>query len=291
MDATPWPDGRRAAFALSFDVDAESAILAVDPGYASRLSTMSHQAYGPKVGVPRILRMLAREGLDATFFVPGLTVDRYPATVEQILAGGHELGHHGYCHKPFHLFDEAGRRREIERGLASFERVAGVRPDGFRAPWWELSEDAPDLLAEYGFSYDSSMMDDDRPYLLATSTRCLAELPVHWMLDDWEQYAFLPEPDVGSVIESPAKVLDLWLSELDALAAEGGLFVLTCHPFLSGRASRVAVLERLIAHARAIEGLWMTTLGEIARHVHRAVPTAAARPVPLVALEEDVYAR
>src|SRR5204863_399859 len=84
---------------------------------------------------------------------------------------------------------------------------------------------------------------DDRPYLLDTGSGILAELPVHWMLDDWEQYAFLPEPNVGAVIESPAKVLDLWTGELDALAAEGGLMILTSHPFLSGQASRVATLR------------------------------------------------
>ena len=77
-----WPDGHRAALSLTFDVDAESAILAVDPSYAGRLSTMSHQRYGPSVGVPRILRMLERTGVRATFFVPGLTADLHPAMVE-----------------------------------------------------------------------------------------------------------------------------------------------------------------------------------------------------------------
>ena len=135
------------------------------------------------------------------------------------------------------------------------------------------------------------MMDDDRPYLLDTGRGTLAELPVHWLLDDWEQYAFLPEPHIGSVIESPAKVLDLWRGELDALTDEGGLFVLTSHPFLSGRAARVATLERLTVHARALEGLWVAPLGEIARHTLAAVPPAEARPVPVVSIEEDVYGR
>ena len=63
---------------------------------------MSHQAYGPKVGVPRIMRMLERTGVRATFFVPGLTADLYPAMVESIVAAGHELGHHGYSHVPYH---------------------------------------------------------------------------------------------------------------------------------------------------------------------------------------------
>ncbi|MGN6380371.1 MAG: polysaccharide deacetylase family protein [Gaiellales bacterium] len=291
MAGFSWPDGNRAAFALTFDVDAESAILAVDPAYAGRLSTMSHQAYGPRVGVPRLLRMLERNGIVATFFVPGLTADRYPHMVEAIVEAGHEVGHHGYSHVPFHAMDADGRRRELDRASASLERITGRRPEGFRAPWWELTDDSPRLLAEHGIRWDSSMMDDDRPYLMDTGHGVLAELPVHWMLDDWEQYAFLPEPNVGAVIESPAKVLDLWRSELDALTDDGGLFVSTSHPFLSGRASRVATLERLAVHARGLEGLWVAPLGEIARHTLDSVPEGEARPVPVVTIEEDVYGR
>ena len=190
-----WPAGHRAALSLTFDVDAESAVLAVDPVYARRLSTMSHQRYGPKVGVPRILRMLERTGVRATFFVPGLTADLHPAMVEAVLAAGHELGHHGYSHVPYHRMTDDEQRRDIDRAFASLERAGGgIRPDGFRAPWWELTNSTPAILSEFGFAWDSSLMDDDRPYLLDTGTSVLAELPVHWMLDDWEQYAFLPEP-------------------------------------------------------------------------------------------------
>src|SRR5690242_4012772 len=102
MDGSLWPDGTRASCAFTFDVDAESAILAVDPAYARRLTTMSHQAYGPRVGVPRLLRMLAGRGVRATFFVPGLTADRYPATVAAIAEAGHEIGNHGYSHVQLH---------------------------------------------------------------------------------------------------------------------------------------------------------------------------------------------
>ncbi len=289
MSAFPWPDAARAGCALTFDVDAESAILAVDRAYARRLTTMSHQAYGPKVGVPRLLRMLERQSLTASFFVPGLTADRYPRTVEAIAEAGHEIGHHGYSHVQLHRLDEGEERRELERGIESLERITGRRPAGFRAPWWELNDRTPGLLGEYGFRYDSSLMDDDRPYLLDTGRGLLAELPVHWMLDDWEQYAFLPEPDVGSNIESPAKVLDLWTSELDALADEGGMFILTSHPFLSGRPSRVVTLERVIEHARARRDVWMGSLGDIAEHTHAAIPAGEARPVPVCTIEEDVY--
>ncbi len=284
-----WPEAKHSAFALSFDVDAESAILAVDPGFATRVSTMSHQAYGPRVGVPRILEMLQRQGLKATFFVPGLTADRYPETVEAIAAGGHEVGHHGYSHTPFHALSPERQRAEIEGGLASLERITGAPPRGFRAPWWELTEQLPDLLSEYGFEYDSSLMDDDRPYLLETSRGRLVELPVHWIMDDWEQYAFLPEPNVGTVIESPAKVLEMWSLEMEALADDGGLFILTCHPFISGRPSRVRAIESLIERARHRGDTWISSLGSIAAHVRSNLPAESARPLSIVRIEEGVY--
>jgi peptidoglycan/xylan/chitin deacetylase (PgdA/CDA1 family) len=285
-----WPDGHRAALSLTFDVDAESAILAVDPVYARRLSTMSHQRYGPRVGVPRILRMLERTGVRATFFIPGLTADLHPEMVHAVLEAGHELGHHGYSHVPYHRMTDDEQRRDIERAFASLERAGGgLRPDGFRAPWWELTNSTPGILSEFGFAWDSSLMDDDHPYLLDTGTSVLAELPVHWMLDDWEQYAFLPEPHIGAVIESPAKVLDLWGSELEALAGEGGLMVHTSHPFLSGRASRVATLERVVERARELGGIWIASAGEIAAHVRDTVPPGEARPVVPVEIEEDIY--
>ncbi len=271
LPADFWPAGRRAAAAISFDVDAESAILADRPEAAARLTVMSHQAYGPRVGVPRLLRILERRGLRATFFVPGYTADRYPDVVRAIRDAGHEIGHHGYLHEPVFRASAEEEESFLVRGLEALDRIAGVRPLGYRAPWWETTYRTPALLARHGFRYDSSLMDDDRPYLLATEPGAgaptLVEIPIQWALDDWEQYAFLPDLTGSGVIESPRKVLELWSAELDALVAEAGCFVLTMHPFLSGRASRAAALDELLGRMQEVDGLWIPTLGEIADHV------------------------
>jgi peptidoglycan-N-acetylglucosamine deacetylase len=233
---------------LTFDVDAEAPILAESGLYGRNLGVMSHQAYGPLVGVPRILDLLREYSLPATFFVPGWTADRYPKTVEAILAGGHEVGHHSYAHfSPFAQTEEE-ERADFERALASL-RAVGVEPVGFRCPSWEPGWRTPALVAEHGLTYDSSLMDSDKPYVLETGAGEIVELPVHWALDDWEQYAYIPDPPFRSAIESPQKVLDLWRSELDAMRTYECLFVLTCHPFLSGRPHRVEVLRTLIEHA------------------------------------------
>jgi peptidoglycan/xylan/chitin deacetylase (PgdA/CDA1 family) len=233
---------------LTFDVDAEAPILAESGLYARNLGVMSHQAYGPLVGVPRILDLLREYSLPATFFVPGWTADRYPQTVAAILEAGHEVGHHSYAHHSPFAQTEQEERADFERALAALQRV-GVEPVGFRCPSWEPGWRTPALIAEHGLKYDSSLMDSDKPYVLETEAGEIVELPVHWALDDWEQYAYIPDPPFRSAIESPQKVLDLWISELDAMRRHGCLYVLTCHPFLSGRPHRVEVLRTLIEHA------------------------------------------
>ena len=272
---------------LSFDVDAESPILAEGRRHAENAGVMSHQAYGPLVGVPRILALLAEYDLPATFFVPGLTADRYPETVARILEAGHEVGHHSYAHVSPVDQDEHAERADFERALAALERC-GVRPEGFRCPSWEPTWRTPGLVAEYGLVYDSSLMDDDRPYLLETERGALVELPVHWSLDDWEQYAYLPRPPFKSPIESPAKVLDLWTAELDAMRRHGGLYVITCHPFLSGRPHRVEVLRRLIEHALDAGDVEFASCRDVARRARDDEGLRRRRLEPVV-VDEALY--
>ena len=272
---------------LSFDVDAETPVLVEGRRHADNAGVMSHQAYGPLVGVPRILDLLAEYSLPATFFVPGLTAERYPEAVERIVAAGHEVGHHSYAHFSPIDQDETAERADFERALAVLERL-GVDPDGFRCPSWEPAWRTPALVAEYGLAYDSSLMDDDRPYLLETPAGDLVELPVHWSLDDWEQYAYLPAPPFKSAIESPQKVLDLWTSELDAMRRHGCLFVLTCHPFLSGRPHRIEVLRALIEHALGTGDVEFVDGREAARRA-RADDGLRRRRLEPVVVDEQVY--
>ena len=280
-----WPDGVRAAACLTFDVDAESPILWDHPEASQHLDVMSHQAYGPRTGVPRLLRRLDRTGSRATFFVPGYTAERWPDVVRAIRDAGHEIAHHGYMHEGSRGADVAEEEARLLRGLEALEAVAGVRPVGYRAPNWELSYELPALLARHGFRYDSGLMDADHPYRLAVDPApgapSIVELPAHWGLDDWEPYNYLPGLTGSGVIASPADVVARWTLELEALVEEGGLFMLTNHPFVSGRASRAAALERLIERAKAIEGLWIATCADVAAWVETLdlVPVVHVPPV------------
>jgi peptidoglycan-N-acetylglucosamine deacetylase len=275
-----WLAEGRAVAVLSFDVDAESPILARGRRYADHAMVMTHQAYGPLVGVPRLLELLGEYALPATFFVPGLTAERYPEVVTRIVEAGHEVGHHSYSHRSPADLSEPEERADFERALAVLEAL-GVRPAGHRAALWEASWRTPGLVAEYGLRYDSSLMDADRPYRLQTEHGVIAELPPHWSLDDWEQYAFLPRPDIGGVIESPAKVVEMWQRELDAMRRHGCLFMLTCHPFLSGRPSRVEALRALIEYGLAAGDVEFTTAATVAGRAlsDGDVPQRELRPV------------
>ncbi|MFB7455938.1 polysaccharide deacetylase [Streptomyces sp. NPDC056188] len=261
-----WPKRFTSAASFTFDVDAESVVLGVNGALSARMSLMSHQRYGPTVGLARLLRVLRSCEVRGTFFVPGHTVERYPHEVEDILTAGHELAHHGYLHENL-----AGKSRQeeadiLDRGLEVFDRYFGVTPTGYRAPHWEMNWHSPELLANRGFLYDSSLMCGDAPFELATPSGPIVELPINWTVDDWGQYCYLPEFSGSGQISSPKAVVDLWRDDFEATRREHGHWILTNHPFLSGRPSRAAALAGLMEHVQRQGDVWVAALGDVAEH-------------------------
>ena len=283
-DPIEWPSGFRSAVTLGFDMDDESVVLTINPENRTRLSVMSHQAYGAVTGMPRILAMLKRLELRATFFCPGYTAERYPELVRRVRDEGHELAHHGYLHEAIQGMTEQQEADVLDRGLDALERVAGIRPVGYRAPMWETTYSTARLLLDRGFLYDSSLMDSDVPYELAESTthgaRSIVEIPVSWSLDDWEQYAYLPDVFGSGLIEDPAKALAMWSAELVESREVGGCFAITAHPFLSGRLSRLRVLETLITRMTESGDVWVTTAQDVAKHTRSLDLTPRVFPQP-----------
>jgi peptidoglycan/xylan/chitin deacetylase (PgdA/CDA1 family) len=261
-----WPDGIRAAAMFGFDLDAEAVMLADHPEVVDYLDVIAHQRYGPRVAVPRLLRMLDRVKLRTTFFVPGWVAERWPDVARSVRDAGHEIGHHGYLHESVRGVDEATEEGYLLRGLEALESVLDVRPIGYRAPSWDMNFGTPALLAKHGFRYDSGLMDSDHPYRLAAGEAGLVELPVHWSLDDWNRWNYVPGY-ASSPILRPSDVEAAWAEELHAIVEVGGLFNLTMHPFVSGRPARAAAIERLIERARGVDGLWIAAGDEIAAWV------------------------
>jgi peptidoglycan/xylan/chitin deacetylase (PgdA/CDA1 family) len=287
QQASAWLDGNAAVLVLTFDVDAESCMLAEGRRYADHPNVMSHQAYGPQVGAPRILDMLRDFGLAATFFVPGVTAQRYPALVERILAEGHEVGHHSHTHRPPQTMTEDEERRDFELALTTLQNI-GADVEGHRTALWAPHWSTAALVAEYGLSYQSNLMDDDRPYVIDTGKGRIAELPPHWSLDDFPQYGYMWEPDIGRNVESPRKAAEVWTLELDAMRDYGCLMVLNNHPFLSGRPSRVKALQALIEHALNAGDVEITTGRTVAHRVLSDL-TAPSRTHQRTVVDPELY--
>ena len=265
-----WPDSQRCAAMLCFDVDGETTALSEDPKLASRRTLMSQCEYGPRIGVPRLLGLLDHLAVPATFFIPGYIAEHHPRMVEAIVSRGHEVGLHGYLHEKLAYLTESEEEAILVRCIELLEKISGKRPVGFRAPWFETNPWTADLLLRHGLSYCASEMGDDVPY---THPNGLVEIPGQWLLEDWEQFAFNADPAWGSIPENCEKVFDLWWREFEAMHDYGCCFVLTLHPWLSGRPSRVRLLEDLISAMQAKSGVWFARGSELADYV-RANPGA-----------------
>lgn len=231
---------------LTFDFDAEALW---EGAYGvTNPSILSRGAYGANLGMPRVLTLLNRYDVAATFFVPGITAERYPGLVRRAHEAGHEIGHHGYLHVSPATQTIEDERTALEKGLGILERLTGERPVGYRSPSWDLSDHSLEFLGEHGFLYDSSLMGWDEPYLLSGSHGPLVEISICWELDDAPYFLFAFRPVYRVGLADPDRVLKIWCTEFDCAYSEGGTVCYTMHPQLIGRRHRLQMLERLIRH-------------------------------------------
>lgn len=260
---TSWPNGARVAVALSFDVDNATHSLARGLLGANELSIGE---YGAVDGLPRILRVLDKYEVSASFFIPAVSDLLHPQMVRDILANGrHEIGVHGWIHEDLPaLNNEAEERRLLHDAIESLTKSMGKRPVGYRAPSWAFSRYTMQQVKEAGFLYDSSLMASDDAYevLIAGKPSGVVELPIGWILDDYPYYGVN-----SGAMPSPELVFEVFRSEFDSAYEEGGLFVLTMHPHITGHRSRAAALDRLIAHMRSRPGVWFATHEQVARYL------------------------
>lgn len=274
-----WPNGVRCPVMLSFDIDGCSPWISWKSKFATWPSLMSMGEYGPSVGVPRILKLLADYEIPATFFIPGYIAETHPEMVQTIHAAGHEIGHHNYMHEiPLRLSPD----EEIEildRGSTILERLTGVRPRGYRAPAGEISTHTLRYLKERGFQYDSSLMAHDDPYLVESGAGPLTELPMHWVLDDYPFFAHAPLAGVHGPMVTPSHVYDVWTAEFDGLYDFGSCYILTTHPWIIGRPARIQMLERLIRHIRSRPGIVFRRMIDLAEEWSSTADPKTAMPL------------
>jgi peptidoglycan/xylan/chitin deacetylase (PgdA/CDA1 family) len=259
-----WKDGARVCVALSFDSDHESSTLregSVSPG------RLSQGEYGTRVAVPRILALLQRHGIRASFFVPAVVALLHPDEQRRVVDAGHELALHGWIHEMTSELTPAVERDLLQRAFETLTKTAGRPPVGVRCPSWDFSPATLGLIRELGLVYDSSLMADDEPYELLEDGEPtgIVELPVEWIKDD-APYFGMNRASTIRPYTSPSAVLEIFKAEFDGAVADGGLFLLTMHPHIIGHRSRIALLVELIEHMTRVDGVWFATHEEVARY-------------------------
>jgi peptidoglycan/xylan/chitin deacetylase (PgdA/CDA1 family) len=264
-----WPGGARCAVALSFDSDHDTNELR-DGGRS--IGRMSWGQYGSRVGVPRILELLRRTDVPATFFVPAVSALLYPDEQRRVIAEGHEIGLHGWIHEVNSTLAESDERELHLRSAQTLESITGVRPVGMRTPSWDFSPATLTIQREMGLLYDSSLMADDDPYELLQhgEPTGIVELPVEWIRDD-AVYFNMNRFQALRPYTPPPAVLDIFRREFDQAYDEGGLFLLTMHPHVIGYRSRLFILDELIRHMRSKPGVWFATHREVAQHARALI--------------------
>jgi len=257
-----WKDGARCAVALSFDSDHETNELR-DGGKS--IGRLCWGQYGNRVGVPRILALLAKHGLRATFYVPAVTALLYPEEQRRVVAEGHEIGIHGWIHELNSVLPQEAERDLMLRSAEALEKVTGARPVGIRTPSWDFSPSTLAIEKEMGLLYDSSLMADEDCYelLLDGEPTGIVELPVEWVRDD-AVYFVTNRFQSLRPYTPPSDVLDIFRRELDAAWEEGGIFQLTMHPHIIGYRSRIWIVDELIRHAKSRGKVWFATHAEVA---------------------------
>lgn len=259
-----WPNGARAAVALSFDSDHESIPLRIGETSPGQLS---QGEYGARVGVPRILDLLSRNNIPATFFVPAVCALLRPDEIKSYVDNGHEVGIHGWIHERNVDLGEQVERELTVRAFETLSEIAGVAPVGIRTPSWDFSHHTLAISRELGLRYDSSLMADDEPYeiLAEGAPTGMVEIPVEWIRDD-APYFMMDRFTGTRPYTVPRDVLTIWRDEFDAAYRAGGLFQLTMHPHVIGHRSRMAILTELVDHI-AHHDVWFATHAEIAEYV------------------------
>jgi peptidoglycan-N-acetylglucosamine deacetylase len=253
-----WPNDATCAVSLTFDNFGESFDL-LRYGHAGGAN--ADGVYAPRRGVERVIDLLSRHSIRATFFLEGWNVRKYAALAREIVAQGHEVGAHGWMHEPWSTLDEAREGELIKRTTETIAEVIGQAPVGWRSPSGLTTVHTLGFLRQFDYHYDSSFGDEDVPYLLRSGPEAdheIVELPWSWGLDDAAYYAY------PGAIRRPSDVAQLWIEEFDAAYALTGNFMLVCHPRYSGRPARIQALERLIEHITSRDGVWFARCDEIA---------------------------
>ena len=272
---------------VGFDFDAISGFIA--RGLTSP-TPISRGEFGP-VAVPRILALLAKYKISASWFIPGHTLETYPAQSGQVADAGHEIGHHGWTHLPPNELTREQEEEGLVRANEQIRKLTGRNARGYRSPAWDLSPHSVELMLKHGFLYDSSMMGNDyMPYRVRQGDRIeleapaafgaptkLIEMPISWTLDDYPHFEFMRTKQwVLPGLMNANLVVENWINDFLYMKQnfEWGILSYTFHPYVIGRGHRMMALEKLL-RTLSEQGAQFMTMEQAAREYDEKFPFGA----------------
>ncbi|OLT07678.1 polysaccharide deacetylase [Pseudonocardia sp. CNS-004] len=290
---------------IGVDVDAVAGWLGSYGGEDSP-NDIQRGVFAGEVGAPRLLKLFDRYDLPTTWFIPGHSIETFPAQMRAVADAGHEIGAHGYCHENPVAMTPEQEREVVERSIELIEKLAGRRPRGYVAPWWEMSEYTAALLLELGFTYDHSQnYNDFVPFYARVGDQWtkidfagrasewmkplvhghevdLVEFCGNWYVDDLPPMMFNKHAANSHGFVSPHDIEQLWRDQFDWVYREldYGVFPVTLHPDVSGRPQVLLMLERLLDDWTRRDGVRFLTYEQAADDFRHRYPfTGQARAV------------
>ena len=286
--------------AFGVDVDAVAGWLGSYGGEDSP-DDISRGLFAGEVGAPRLLKLFAEQQFRTTWFIPGHSIETFPEQMKAVVEAGHEVGIHGYSHENPIAMTPAQEEAVLDRSIELVTQLAGKRPTGYVAPWWEFSNVTNELLLKKGIKYDHSLMHNDfHPYYVRVGDSWtkidyskhpdawmkplqrgqetdLVEIPANWYLDDLPPMMFIKKSPNSHGFVNPRHLEEMWRDQFDWVYRENeyAVFTMTIHPDVSGRPQVLLMLERLIQYIRSHDGVRFVTFDEIADDFKARKPRSA----------------
>lgn len=283
--------------AYGVDVDAVAGWIGSYGGQDSPCD-ISRGLFAGEIGTPRLLKLFEKYAIRSTWFIPGQSIETFPDQMRTVAEAGHEIGLHGYSHENPIAMTPEQEEAVLLRTIELVEKLAGRRPRGYVAPWWEMSTVTPSLLLRYGIQYDHSMMHNDfQPYYLRVNDTwakidyskpasnwmkplihgqktSLVEIPANWYLDDLPPMMFIKTAHNSHGFVNPRDIEELWRDQFDWVYREYdyAVFAMTIHPDVSGRPQVLLMHERLISYFQSHPGVRFVAFEEIADNFSQRCP-------------------
>lgn len=280
-----WPNGAKMALSVVVNVEegSEMTIARGDRGMEPvdelgvfvksairNYGNESNYLYGIKAGAPRVVRLLKRYDIMASWTVAAMALENHPEVAQAIVELGHEPVSHGWRWVHQFKMDEATEREFIAKAGESIERTTGMRPYGWLSRYLH-TDNTRRLLSEAGFEYHMDDYSGDIPYWDRTSVpgKPMVIMPYQLDTNDMKMWT---DPAM-----TPNQWLDYAVRCFDQLYAEGEegnpkMMSLGLHLRIIGRPGRIWALEEFFRHVRSKSDVWVTTRRAIAQHFAATVP-------------------